>query len=408
MTGPEPVAPPQPPSPGGSLAGLVVVDLSRVLAGPYCTQMLGDHGAEVIKVEPPDGDGTRRWGPVYDNGVSAYYAGLNRNKRHVCVDLGEARGRALVLRMLERADVLVENFKPGTMQRWGLAPETLLERFPRLVYCRISAFGVDGPMGGLPGYDAVLQAYSGIMHVNGERGGGPIRVPMPITDISTGMLAFSGVLLALHERARSGRGQLVDLSLLDAALSLMHPAAANYFRTGVRPERIGTAHPNIAPCETFASPAGELYVAAGTDRQFAVLCGFLGAPELAEDDRFRTNADRLANQAGLSRILSELVAKLEFTADTPRQMIAKGIPASLVRPIDEVVEDAQVRHRGMVETVGGTRVLGIPVKLDRTPGSVRTGPAVRGADTRAVLAGLGLAAEEIERLLADGVVAETR
>ncbi|MDQ7903876.1 CaiB/BaiF CoA-transferase family protein [Phytohabitans sp. ZYX-F-186] len=393
---------------GGALEGLLVVDLSRILAGPYCTQMLGDHGAEVVKVEPPEGDGTREWAESYGDGVSAYYAGLNRNKRHVTVDLSTAAGRTLVLRMLENADVLVENFKTGTMERWGIGAETLLARFPRLVYCRISAFGADGPMGGLPGYDAVIQAYSGIMHMNGEPGSRPLRIPMPITDLTTGMLAFSGVLLALQERTRSGRGQLVDLSLLDGALSLLHPAAANYFRTGERPERLGSAHPNIAPCDTFTSPMGEIYVAAGTDRQFAILCEYLGAPEVARDERFRTNAARLAHRAELTAILADLVARMEYDADAARTMIAKGIPASLVRPLDEVLGDPEVHRRRMVQTVDGRRVLGIPVKLGRTPGTIRTPPRPAGADTRDVLARFGLAAREIERLIADGVVTQHR
>ncbi|BCB89852.1 hypothetical protein Psuf_071650 [Phytohabitans suffuscus] len=261
-------------------------------------------------------------------------------------------------------------------------------------------------MAGLPGYDAVIQAYSGIMHLNGEPDGGPIRIPMPVTDLTTGLLAFSGILLALRERARSGRGQLVDLSLLDGALSLLHPAAANHFRTGERPRRLGSAHPNIAPCDTFASPMGEIYVAAGTDRQFAVLCDYLGAPEVADDERFRTNAARLAHRAELTAILADLVARMEFDADAARTMIVKGIPASLVRPLDEVLDDPQVHRRRMVETVDGRRVLGIPVKLGRTPGTIRTAPRPPGADTRDVLAGLGLSPEQIEKLLADGVVTQ--
>jgi crotonobetainyl-CoA:carnitine CoA-transferase CaiB-like acyl-CoA transferase len=388
----------------GALAGVRVLDLSRVLAGPYCTQMLGDHGAEVIKVEPLDGDGTREWGKSYADNVSAYYAGLNRNKRHISVDLGCAAGRELILRMLQTADVVIENFKPGTMERWGMAPEALLERFPRLIYCRITAFGSDGPMGGLPGYDAVVQAYSGMMHMNGEYGRAPVRVPMPITDLATGMLAFSGVLLALYERAVSGAGQMVDLTLLDCALSLLHPAAANYFLTGERPVRIGTAHPNIAPCDTFESPEGHVYVAAGTDRQFAALCDYLGAPDLASDPRFATNVDRLAHKAELTEALSELVARVDFTLDAAREMIARGIPASVVRPIDEVMDDPAVRHREMVQERSGIKMLGIPVKLGRTPGVIRTAPSALGVDTVAVLVDAGLSGAEIEQLIADNVV----
>ena len=387
-----------------ALDGVRVVDLSRVLAGPYCTQLLGDHGAEVIKIEPPDGDGTRQWGKSYDNGVSAYYAGLNRNKQHVSINLADERGQSILLRLLETADVVVENFKPGTMEKWGLGADTLLERFPNLIYCRISAFGVDGPLGGLPGYDAVLQAYSGMMDMNGLPGGSPLRIPMPITDLTTGMLAFSGVLLALLERKVSGRGQLVDLSLLDSALSLMHPAAANFFLTGDRPQRLGTQHPNIAPCDNFVTSTGEfLYVYAGTDRQFRVLCDYLGEPQIADDPRFLTNADRLVHRDSLTEMLSELIVQLDFGPEMARSMMEKGIPAGLVQSIGTVVDDPQVAHREMVTVSDGIKMLGIPIKLGRTPGTVRTAPNTLGADTLATLRDLGLTESEINVLVDENV-----
>jgi crotonobetainyl-CoA:carnitine CoA-transferase CaiB-like acyl-CoA transferase len=365
------------PTVGGALEGIRVVDLSRVLAGPYCAQLLGDHGAEVTKVEPPAGDLTRSWGPSRDDGVSAYYAGLNRNKRHLVADLATAEGQDLVRRLVADADVLIENFKPGTMERWGLGD--LEQTHPGLVYCRVSAFGEDGPLAGLPGYDAVIQAYTGIMDLNGEPDGAPLRVPMPVTDLTTGLLAFSGVLLALHERARSGRGQRVDLSLVDGAMSLLHPVAANYFMTGTPPHRLGSAHPNIAPCETFDSPAGEVYVAAGNDAQFRALVDFLGRPELADDARFATNADRLAHRHELNAALATLVRALE-TPDLARDLIARGVPATLVRPVAEVLDAPDVAARRMVTELDGVRMLGIPVRLSRTPGSVRTPPRALGAD----------------------------
>lgn len=364
----------------GALEGVRVVDLSRVLAGPYCTQMLGDHGAEVLKVEPVSGDLTRSWGPTRPGGVSAYYAGLNRNKQHLSADLARPAGRRLVLELLEDADVLVENFKTGTMDRWGLGSHVLLERFPRLVYCRISAFAGEGPMAGLPGYDAVIQAHAGLMDLNGAAGGPPVRVPFPVADLTAGMLAFSGVLLALHERARSGRGQLVELSLVDGAVSLLHPAAANYFMTGEPPRRLGSAHPNIAPCEIFDSPVGEVYVAAGSDRQFALLADFLGAPRLADDARFRTNADRLLHRHALNAELAALLSGLDPTTNVARDLIAKGVPASVVRPVAEVLDDPELAARGMVTELDGLRLLGIPLRLSRTPGSIRTPPRPQGAD----------------------------
>lgn len=387
-----------------ALDGVRVVDLSRVLAGPYCTQMLADHGAEVIKVEPTAGDLTRTWGPAGPDGVSSYYAGLNRNKEHLSADLSTHEGQALVLRLLEGADVLVENFKPGVMERWGLAAASLLERFPRLVHCRITAFGTDGPMAGLPGYDAVIQAYAGIMDLNGEPDGGPMRVPMPVTDLTTGLLALSGVLLALHERATSGRGQLVDLSLTDGAVSMLHPVAANYFMTGEPPRRLGSGHPNIAPCEVFDSPAGKVYVAAGSDQQFALLVDFLGASDLAIDPRYRTNSCRLANRHELNAALAALVGRLDPDTDIARDMITKGVPASLVRPVEQVLDDPYLTEHGMVTEAGGVRMLGVPVRLSRTPGRVRTPPRAQGADTRAVLASAGLTSAQIEDLITRGVV----
>jgi crotonobetainyl-CoA:carnitine CoA-transferase CaiB-like acyl-CoA transferase len=388
----------------GALADVTVIDLSRMLAGPYCTQLLADHGARVIKVEPPFSDGTRDWGPPASGDISGYYAGLNRNKDHTCVDLRQADGQAIVLRMLESADVVVENFKPGTMAAWGLAPEHLVERFPSLIYCQITAFGSTGPMGGLPGLDAVIQAYAGIMDMNGEQGGLPIRVPMPIVDLTTGMLAFSGVLLALNERHVSGRGQIVELSLMDSALTLLHPAAANFFMDGKVPQRIGTAHPNIAPCESFPGPDGLVYVAGGNDRQFRDLCAYLGAPELADDPRFRTNVDRVRHRAALTKSLDRLFEAAQISTADTLELLARGVPISLVRPIDEVLADQQVAEREMVKDLDGFRMLGVPIKLGRTPGSVRVPPATRGQDTAVVLREYGWPAQEIDRLIRQSAV----
>ncbi|SED63459.1 CaiB/BaiF CoA transferase family protein [Streptomyces melanosporofaciens] len=388
---------------GGALHGLTVLDLSRVLAGPYCAQMLGDHGARVIKVEPPEGDMTREWGATGEERISAYYAGLNRNKEHISIDLRSTEGQDLLLELLTDADVLIENFKAGTMDRWGMGPGVLLERFPRLVYCRVTGFGYHGPMGGLPGYDAVLQAFSGIMHMNGEADGGPVKVPMPVVDLTTGMLALSGVLLALHERSRSGCGQLVDLALLDSALSLLHPQAANYFLHGEEPRRIGTAHPNVAPYETFGGPENQLFVGGGNDRQFHALCEYLGDPGLADDPRFRTNAQRVNHRLELSSRVAELMTDIDLD-EAAGSMLAHGIPASPVRPLPEVMEDPQVRHRRMVQDIGDYRVLGIPVKLARTPGAVVTPPRALGADTRRTLTDLGVPPARIEELVRNGVV----
>ncbi|KDE12233.1 CaiB/BaiF CoA transferase family protein [Rhodococcus aetherivorans] len=386
----------------GALSGLKVIDLSRVLAGPYCTQMLGDHGATVIKVEPPAGDMTREWGPPFENGTSAYYRGLNRNKQHCSLNLTEPEAREILRRMLADADVVVENFKAGTMTRWGLGPETLLEDFPQLVYCRITGFGVDGPMGGYPGYDAVLQAFAGIMDMTGEPDRPPVKVPMPIVDQTTGMLALSGILMALFARQRTGTGQLVDVTLLDAAISLLHPATANYFMDGQDPERLGSGHPNVAPYETFGDDRTRLFVGGGNDRQFQSLCRYLGAPELAQDPRFRTNGLRIRNRSALSHAIAELLEKVDLDSAAD-DMLAHGVPASRVQKVSEVARHPQVLHRQMVVEVDGSSTLGVPVKLDRTPGAVKTMPRQLGHDTRAVLHKLGYTDHEVGRFVASGV-----
>jgi crotonobetainyl-CoA:carnitine CoA-transferase CaiB-like acyl-CoA transferase len=261
-------------------------------------------------------------------------------------------------------------------------------------------------MGGLPGLDAAVQAYAGIMAMNGEQGGPPLRVPMPIVDLTTGMLAFSGVLLALNERHVSGRGQVVELSLMDSALSLLHPAADNYFMDGKVPQRIGTAHPNIAPCESFEGPDGPVYVAGGNDKQFRDLCDYLKVPELADDPRFAANPDRVANRAALTEALGAAFAAAGIGQAEALELLARGVPVSLVRPIDQVAADPQVAESGMIQEVGGFRTLGIPVKLGRTPGSVRTPPGSRGRDTVAVLTEFGWAAGEIARLLGESAVCQ--
>lgn len=331
-----------------SLDGLRVLDLSRVLAGPYCGQMLADHGAEVIKIEAPQGDETREWGPPFlRDGTSAYYTNLNRNKRNVVADLSTVEGRAIVEDLLTDTDVVVENFKAGTLERWGWSQEVLERRYPRLVHCRITGFGTEGPLGGLPGYDAVLQAYGGLMSVNGEPDGGPLRVGVPVVDVVTGVLAFSGILLALHERQVSGRGQLVDLTLLDTAISLLHPHSGAWLADRTEGRRTGDAHPTIAPYESYPTKDGPLFIGAGNDRQFTVLVDVLGAPELAADPQFRTNRDRLRNADRLRGLLRPLVA-MHSRQTLAEGLLARGVPASPVHSIAEALTAEQVRHRGMV------------------------------------------------------------
>lgn len=389
----------------GALEGLRVIDLSRVLGGPWCTQVLGDHGADVIKIEPPQGDETRGWGPPFVEGTAAYYLGTNRNKRGMVVDFGSEAGRELLLRLLEDADVLVENFKTGTLERWGLGfDEVLSRRFPRLVHCRISGFGADGPLGGLPGYDAAIQAMAGLMSVNGEADRGPLRVGLPIVDMVTGLNAVTGILLALHERGRSGRGQFVEATLWDSGLSLLHPHMANHFASGRLPKRTGNAHPNISPYDSFPAADGQIYLAVGNDRQFATLCAELGRPDLAADPRFAGNGRRCENRAALRGELEAALAghAREALAD---RLIRAGVPCAPVFEIDRAVAHPHTRHRGMIVEMGAYRGIGAPAKLGRTPATYRRAPPARGADTAAVLGEHGYGADEIARLVAAKVVA---
>jgi crotonobetainyl-CoA:carnitine CoA-transferase CaiB-like acyl-CoA transferase len=381
---------------GGALAGVRVLDLSRVLAGPLCTQMLADHGAEVLKVEPPGGDETRGWGPPFIGpGTSAYFTGLNRNKRNVVLDLSSEFGREAIRRLLGEADVLVENFKAGTLAKWGFDDEYLAEHCPRLIHARITGFGVDGPMGGAPGYDAVLQAYGGLMSINGERDGGPLRVGVPMVDMVTGIFAFSGILLALNERHVSGRGQLVDCALLDTAVALLHPHTATWFADGTVPARSGSAHPTIAPYDTFSCSDGPIFLAVGNDRQFRELVGVLGRPDLAGDSRFGTNAGRVVQRDELRGILEPIVRGWD-REELGKALLAHGVPAGPVHDVGETLTDPQVLHRDMVVRLEGYTGVGIPVKLQRTPGSVRTPPHGAGSDTAEVLRELGFSETQID------------
>ena len=382
----------------GALAGKRVVDLTRVVAGPYCTQMLADHGALVIKVESPQGDETRKLGPPFVEDTAAYFTGLNRNKYGLSLDLSRPEARDALLRLLQDADVLVENFLPGTMEKWGLGYEAVLEpRFPKLVYCRISGFGTNGPLGNLPGYDAVLQAMCGLMSVNGDESSGATRVGVPIIDLATGLSAAFGVLLALSERERSGRGQLVDCSLYDTAMALLHPHAANWFALGVTPKLTGSAHPSISPYEKFATGTGEMFLGVVNDGQFGKLCRVIGREDLLADPRFSRNGPRLENRALLRQELEKSLAK-EDAGRLCKRLMAAGVPAGPVHTVPQALQHAHTLAREMVVALDAYRGLGVPVKLGRTPGSVRRAPPRLGADTREVLRAAGLSDDEIAKL----------
>ena len=402
MPTPSPKAAPK--SPSGALTGIRVVDLSRVLGGPYCTQILSDHGARVVKVEPPMGDETRTWGPPFVEGTASYFLGVNRNKQDIVLDLSRPEGREAVLRLLADADVLVENFKTGTMEKWGLGfEEVLRERFPRLIHCRVSGFGGDGPLGGAPGYDAVAQAMGGLMSVNGDPASGPTRIGIPIVDMTTGLNAVIGILLALAERQRSGQGQFVEATLFDTAVGLLHPHAANWFVNGQVPVLAGSGHPNVVPYDKFETRSGEVFLGIGNDGQFRKFCAFVGAPELATDARYASNGERNRNRIALRASIESLLADRD-AAELCEGLLKAGIPAGPVNQLPQVLQHPHTLHREMVvEFDNGQRGLGIPVKLSRTPGSVHAAAPTLGQHTREVLLGLGYSSTEVDAMIEQGI-----
>ena len=402
-----------PPLSAGALAGLKVIDLTRVLGGPYCTMILSDHGAEVIKIEPPQGDEVRDWGPPFHVGEdgardASYFLGVNRNKQALALDLGKPAGREVLMRLLADADVLVENFKPGAMERWGLGYEAVLEeRFPRLVHCRVSGFGAEGPLGGLPGYDAVIQAMVGLMAVNGDSSTGPMRMGTPIVDLATGLYSTIGILMALQERARSGRGQYLDMTLHDCGMSLLHPQAANHFLNGRRPRATGNPHPNISPYTKFRTGTCEVFVACGNDPAFRKLCNHLGLETLPDDPRFRTNAGRVENRDALESLLEARLMREDGRA-VSEALLRAGVPAGPVLQVDEALAAPHTAARGMVAELDWFRGLNTPVKLSRTPGGARRVPPAFNEDGAAVLARHGYSEAELEKLRAEGVLVEKR
>ncbi len=374
----------------GPLAGLTVLDLSRVLAGPYCTMLLADMGARVIKIEQPGrGDDTRHWGPPFVAGESAYFLSVNRNKESVTLDFKHPEGRRLLDALVARADVLVENFRVGTLARLGLGYEDLARLHPRLVYCSISGFGQTGPRRAQPGYDAVIQAEGGLMSITGPEDGPPYRLGVAISDLVTGLFAAQGILLALLARVSSGLGQLVDVAMLDATAAMLTYQAGIYLTTGETPRRMGNRHPTIAPYETFETRDGEVVLAVGNDDLWRRFCGALDLGALAEDARFATNDARVRHQATLRAALADRFRALT-RAECLERLAAAGVPCGSVRDVAEVLADPQLAAREMIDTVehptaGPLRVLGVPVKLSATPGGVRTPPPRLGEHTVAVL-----------------------
>jgi crotonobetainyl-CoA:carnitine CoA-transferase CaiB-like acyl-CoA transferase len=407
------------PAATGPLAGLRVIDVSTVLAGPYCTMLLGDLGAEIVKVEPPEGDVTRGWGPPWvgaDDRTAAYYLAVNRNKRGLRLDLKTADGAEVLRRLIASGDVLVENFRVGGFARLGFDDETLRELNPRLVHLAISGYGTSGPAADRPGYDFVIQAASGLMSITGASdaaGGEPTKVGVAISDVVAGMFGAIGILAALVGRERGdgpaqGRGQRVDVSLLGSTLAILVNQAQNAFVSGVAPGRLGNAHPNIVPYETFTTADGAIAIATGSERQWPRLCGALGLAELAADPRFATNGDRVERRTQLRPILAARMAE-RTTAAWLAALEAAEIPAGPINDIPAAFASPEAVVLGMTveqehPAWGVIRQAGIPFELSATPAAIRTPPPTLGQDTDAILAELGYDAPRIAELRAGGVV----
>jgi crotonobetainyl-CoA:carnitine CoA-transferase CaiB-like acyl-CoA transferase len=394
----------------GVLAGITVIDLTRVMSGPYCTLMLADMGARVIKVEHPRrGDDTRAWGPPFVEGESVYFLSVNRNKESLALDFKQPEGRRILDALLDRADALVENFRPGTLARLGLDYAALAPRHPRLIYASISGYGQTGPLRDLPGYDAVAQAEGGLMSITGDPDGPPFRLGLPIADLVSGLFAAQGILLALLARAATGRGQQVDVAMHDSVAALLSYQAAGWLATGRNPPRMGNAHESIVPYGTFDAADGPLMLAVGNDDQFRRFCEAAGLPALAGDARFATNPQRVAHRDVLLPLLAP-VLKARARNEWVGLLRTAGVPCGAVRTIGEMMADPQLAAREMVATVshpaaGQVRLVGNPVKLsDADRRGDRPAPTL-GEHTDAILTGdLGLSAAEVADLRRRGVV----
>ena len=394
----------------GPLAGVKVLDLTRVLAGPYCTMFLGDLGAEVVKIEQPEvGDDTRAWGPPFVGGESAYFLCINRNKKSVTLDLKSNQAVGLLRRLAEGADVLVENFRPGTMERLGLGERELRAVNPRLIYASLSGFGAAGPMKDWPGYDLIIQAWGGLMSVTGMPDGEPTKVGVAIVDIVAGLMLGKAILAALFARERTGVGQKLETSLLEAEVACLINAGSNYLVGGVVPGRWGNAHPNIVPYQSFKSRDGYLVIGVASEGIWRRLCQAIGMPGLADDPRFARNPQRVEHRGELIDILTEIFLQRD-TAAWMTLLIDAGVPCAPVQTIDQVFLAPQVIAREMVvevshPTAGTLRMAGLPVKFSGTPASIRLAPPLLGQHTAEVLRSwLRLDDSAIDDLKSKGVI----
>jgi len=388
----------------GPLAGTRVVDLTRILAGPLCTMMLGDMGAEVIKVEPPDkGDDTRGWGPPFVAGEAAYFLGVNRNKRSLTLNMAVPAGQKILAGLVEKADVLIDNFRIGTLEKWGFTDAWFAQHAPRLVRCSITGYGSSGPKAALPGYDFILQAESGLMSICGEPDGGPTKYGVAIVDVCTGMLASNSILAALNARHRTGKGQKVELSLYETSLAMLINVASNYLTVGRNAGRFGNGHPSIVPYTTYQAADAMIAIGIGNERQFARIAEVLGHPEWATDARFTSNRARVENRAAIDGLINEALSQ-DDAGVWLEKLKAVGVPCGRINSVADALDDPHTAARDMIETVehptiGALKMLGIPFKFSDTACSVRRAPPTLGQHNDEILKGeLGLDEKAIAEL----------
>jgi glutaryl-CoA transferase len=393
----------------GALDGIRVIDLTRALAGPYCTLMLGDHGADVVKVEMPgSGDESREWAPPFIGGISAYYMSINRNKRSITLDLKSAEGKKVLERLIEGADVVVENFSPGTLERLAFAPERIRAIAPRAILCRISGFGQDGPGRAWAAYDLIVQGMGGVMSLTGQPGAMPTMVGVPVADIIAGMYAAFAVVAALHARERTGRGQVIDATMIGGQIALLTRQAARYFAEGKAPKPEGNLHASIAPYQTFNAADGYVNVCCANNAIFARACRALDLEDLPSDPRFADNGKRVAARDALASALQARIGRLP-KAEVVRRLREANVPVGPINDLREVFTDPVVRHLGLIAevdhpTAGRVRAPGIPVRMDGTPPSVRRHPPLLGEHTDEILDELGYSADDIGSLRREGAV----
>jgi formyl-CoA transferase/CoA:oxalate CoA-transferase len=391
------------------LENLFVLDLSRALAGPYCTLMLADMGAEVLKIEQPGrGDDTRGWGPPFVDGESAYFLSVNRNKKSLTLNLKENEGKKIFYDLIKHADVVVENFRPGTTEKLGIQYEKVKEINEKIVYCSISGFGQNGPYRHKPGYDLILQGMGGLMTMTGEEGGAPIKIGVAITDIAAGMFGAYGIVLALLSREKMGKGQYVDISMLDCQVSWLTYQAGAFFATGKSPQKLGSAHPTIVPYQAFETQTGYINVAVGSEKLWRGFCEAIDHEELIENSLYKTNKDRVENREILIPLLQNIITQ-KSSEEWLDVLDAHGVPAGPIYTFDQIFSDPQVLHRDMLvemkhPTAGIIEQTGIQVKLSETPGAIDLPPPLLSEHTAEILSSLGYSSTDIDELREKGVV----